>query len=186
MKVDPLVDARSGWPRQPDRNLRAHTSKVKITEDWESWSLVNEEMSILRAYAPIFGSINMTSGLKNATVDKRIVTMDVICRWQKNRRPVSLSDPGHSARSSIEPDWSEVLPVTAVVFSPQLSSCKKGRRVENNPAKAISRSVRQRSIAHLRENLYFYNFLATASVLQRYGRLVRWHGIVTSVSSGPA
>ncbi len=76
-----------------------------------------------KLYSPTFGRTNITRGLRNATNESITVTIDVICLWQKNFKPESVSVLGHKAMSSTEPDCSEVLPVTAVVFSPQFSSC---------------------------------------------------------------
>lgn len=73
-------------------------------------------------HLPNFGKANISRGLRKAITDRIPVKTDPIYLWHRNRSPVSWFPPGQRAKSSRDPDCSEVFPVTAVVFSPQFSS----------------------------------------------------------------
>ena len=65
--------------------------------------------------------MSIKGGLIKATIDTTIEIVVPTYLLQGKLIPVSGSFC-HKLTSSTEPDWSEVLPVIAVVFSPQFSS----------------------------------------------------------------
>lgn len=81
---------------------------------------------ILLTKLPNFGKTSIAKGLRKATKDKSPVKVVAIYRWHNIGKAFFCSVSGHRAPiSSIDPDCTDVLPVIAVVFSPQFSSYNK-------------------------------------------------------------